>query len=189
MGFNINNNYGPLIDNHNGGVVHLHQEKKGHWKVDAEDAVVIEEDRNQEKQSLSKSRQDILDQLLSLSDQGDWKDEDMAESVKMMLRTVLGQGDTLLTDEEAEQSEALWNLLEHGRRANNGRVKIVWQNIVGFLDSHSLFIQKGSPALNKDFFGDNKGYTNIDHGRPGSDSMSTGFKNVVPLLEKYVPKN
>ena len=47
MGFNIKNNYGPLIDNHDGGVVNLRQHKDGTWSTDnnhdAEDAEVVEE--------------------------------------------------------------------------------------------------------------------------------------------------
>ena len=49
MGFNINNNYGPLIDNH-GGVVNLYQEKESRWKVDADDAVVVEENDSKVKE-------------------------------------------------------------------------------------------------------------------------------------------
>lgn len=47
MGFNIKNNYGPLIDNHDGGVVNLRQHKNGTWSTDnirdAEEAEVVEE--------------------------------------------------------------------------------------------------------------------------------------------------
>ncbi len=47
MGFNIKNNYGPLIDNHDGGVVNLRQHRDGTWSTDsihdAEEAEVVEE--------------------------------------------------------------------------------------------------------------------------------------------------
>ena len=47
----------------------------------------------------------------------------------------------------------------------------------------------GSPALNKDFFGDDKGYTNIDKGRPSRGLMTADFEHIIPLLDAYVPKN
>ena len=135
--------------------------------------------------TLSTTRQDILDRLLTLTDKGDWKKDGTADLVKLMLRTVLGQGEVHLTGRHAELSEALWHLLENGR---GDRVKIVWQNMVGYLDDRKLFRQKGSPALNRDFFGDEDGYSNIDKGRPSRDNMSAGFYEIVSLLEAYVPK-
>ena len=66
-------------------------------------------------------------------------------------------------------------------------MKIIWQNMVGFLDDNHLLVQKGSPALNKDFFGDTKSYTNIDKGRPDNEGMSNGFREILPLLQKFVP--
>lgn len=165
------------------------------FKADAE---VVEEvkcteepDVNQQqpllndKTTLSASRQEILEQLLTLVGKGDWKYDRTADEVKQMLLTVLGQGETTLTGKEAAQSDRLWHLLENGR---SDRVKIVWQNIVGFLDDRKLLMPKGSPALNKDFFGKEEGYPNIDKGRPSRDNMSAGFQDVLPLLDKYCPK-
>ena len=117
---------------------------------------------NDYKVMLSTPRQSILDQLLNLADKGDW-----------------------VNGKETEHSEILWRLLESGR---GDRVKIVWQNIVGYLDDKKLFRQKGSPALNKDFFGDDKGYTNIDKGRPNKGLMTPDFESIIPLLDAYVPK-
>ena len=135
--------------------------------------------------TLSASRQEFLDQLLALVDKGDWKHDGIADGVKQMVLTVLGQGETPLTGKEAEMSETLWHLLENGR---GDRVRIVWQNWVGYLDDKKLFPLKGSPALNKDFFGDEEGYPNIDKGRPSRNNMSNGFRDVLPLLDAYVPK-
>ncbi|MCR4582170.1 MAG: hypothetical protein K5764_01255, partial [Prevotella sp.] len=100
-------------------------------------------------------------------------------------RTILGQGGTPLTGKTAAQSEALWQLLENGR---GDRVRIVWSNMVGYLVDRRLLRPKGAPALNKDFFGKEEGYTNIDKGRPGKNNMSEGFRRVLPLLDAYVPK-
>ena len=135
--------------------------------------------------ALNSTRQSILEQLQDYADKGDWVNGIAAEHVKQMLQTVLGQGETSLTGNEAKQSEILWRLLESGR---GDRVKIVWQNLVGYLDDKKLFRQKGSPALNRDFFGDDKGYTNIDKGRPNKGLMTADFESITPLLDAYVPK-
>lgn len=172
----------------------LQQLMRAFFKDDAEEAEVVEEVKaSQQKEeythgnvsSLSDSRQAILNQLLELADKGDWKKDGTANEVKTMLLTVLGQGEVKLTDKNAEMSEALWHLLENGR---GDRVKIVWQNMVGYLDDKRLFRQKGSPALNRDFFDNEDGYSNIDKGRPSRDNMSTGFREILPLLDDYVPK-
>lgn len=137
------------------------------------------------KVTLSTSRQSILDQLLNLADKGDWVNGVTSEDVKAMLEKVLGQSETPLSNNEVKQSETLWRLLESGR---GDRVKIVWQNMVGYMDDKKLFRQKGSPALNKDFFGDDKGYTNIDKGRPSKGLMTPDFESIIPLLDAYVPR-
>ena len=134
---------------------------------------------------LTPERQTLLDQLLVLTDKGDWVSYVTSENVKTMLKTVLGQGETSLSVKENEQSETLWHLLENGR---GDRVKIVWQNLVGYLDDKKLFRLKGSPALNKDFFGDDNGYTNIDKGRPSKGLMTADFESIIPLLDVYCPK-
>lgn len=134
--------------------------------------------------ALNATRQSILDQLQNLADKGDWVNGITSDSVKQMLQTVLGQGETSLSVKETEQSEVLWHLLESGR---GDRVKIVWQNMVGYLDDRKLFRLKGSPALNKDFFGDDNGYTNIDKGRPSRGLMTADFESVIPLLDAYCP--
>jgi hypothetical protein len=54
--------------------------------------------------------------------------------------------------------------------------------MVGYLADRRLLMMKGSPALNKDFFGTEENYTNIDKGRPSRDNMSAGFRDVLPLL-------
>ena len=140
---------------------------------------------NDYKVMLSTPRQSILDQLLNLADKGDWVNGVTSEDVKAMLKKVLGQSETPLSNNEVKQSETLWRLLESGR---GDRVKIVWQNMVGYMDDKKLFKLKGSPALNKDFFGDDKGYTNIDKGRPSKGLMTADFESVIPLLDAYVPK-
>ena len=134
--------------------------------------------------ALTPVRQSILDQLQDYADKGDWVNGITAENVKAMLKAVLGVA-VSLSAKEAELSEVLWHLLESGR---GDRVKIVWQNMVGYLDDRKLFRLKGSPALNKDFFGDDKGYTNIDKGRPSKGLLTADFESIIPLLDAYCPE-
>ena len=135
---------------------------------------------------LSPSRQSILDQLLDLADKGGWQKGVTADHVKAMLKRVLGLGETPLTGNEACQSETLWKLLEKGR---GDRVRIVWQNLIGFFADRKLLSSNiGAPALNKMFFNDDNGYTNIDKGRPGKGLMTPDFESILPLLDAYVPK-
>ena len=169
---------------------------------EAEDAVIVGEEKSSDKENrqdlsvdrnscpndndiiLSVNRQAILDQLSDLTDKGDWVNGITSENVKAMLKAVLDVGENL-SAKEAELSKVLWRLLENGR---GDRVKVIWQNLVGYLDDKKLFRQKGSPALNKDFFGDDKGYTNIDKGRPSKGLMTADFESIMPLLDAYCPK-
>lgn len=134
--------------------------------------------------SLSDYRQSILDRLLDLADKGDWLTS--ADDVKAMLKTLLSQSETSLKGDEVGISEKLWKLLENGR---GDRVKIVWQNLIGyFADRKLLPSTMGAPALNKMFFGDEAGYTNIDKGRPSKGLMTADFESLVPLLDAFLPK-
>lgn len=169
---------------------------------EAEDAVIVGEEKSTDNGTrqdssvdrnscpndnviiLSVNRQAIFCQLSDLTDKGDWVNGITSENVKAMLKAVLDVGENL-SAKEAELSKVLWRLLENGR---GDRVKVVWQNIVGYLDDKKLFRQKGSPALNKDFFGDDKGYTNIDKGRPSKGLMTADFESIMPLLDAYCPK-
>ena len=137
---------------------------------------------------INDTREAIADELLALAENGDWVEGITAEDITLMLRNVLGMGEVSLTAKQAKLSNDLWLLLEKGRKGKLGRVRIIWENIVGFLDEKRLLVQKGASALDKDFFGDDKGYTNIDKGRPNSNNMPKGFREIMPLLEAFVPK-
>ena len=171
----------------------LQQLMRAFFKDDAEEAEVLEEVRisdndNQETSEptpdkkdetgtnapLNTSRQEIFDQLLALADKGGWMNGVTADAVKTMMQQVL------------QKSEKLWQLLEKGR---GDRVRIVWQNLIGyFVDRKQLPSTIGAPALNKMFFGDDKGYTNIDKGRPSKGLMTADFESLVSLLDAYLPR-
>ena len=171
----------------------LQQLMRAFFKDDAEEAEVVEEvkatnDDNKKESKptpdkkdetgtnspLNTSRQEILDQLLALADKGGWPNGVTADAIKTMMQQVL------------QESETLWQLLEKGR---GDRVRIVWQNLIGyFVDRKLLLSTIGAPALNKMFFGDDKGYTNIDKGRPSKGLMTADYESLLPLLDTYVPK-
>ena len=129
---------------------------------------------------LADTRQSIKDELFALAEKGDWVEGITAESIKGMLEMVLGMGETPLNDEEKEMSEELWGMLEHGRGGN--RVRVTWQNLVGYFWDKKLLNAKSAPELNKAFFGDKEGSDNINKGKNGR------LKKVTPLLDAYVPK-
>ncbi|MCR4931694.1 MAG: hypothetical protein K5918_04570 [Bacteroidales bacterium] len=146
------------------------------FSSDIEDAVIDGGDGKE----LSDSRQAIIDELFALAENGDWVDGITAEDIKGMLTAVLGRGETPLSEEETEMSEELWYMLEHGRGGD--RVRVTWQNIIGYLWSKKLIDAKSAPELNKEFFGDKVGSDNINKGRNGR------LSKVTPLLDAYVPK-
>ena len=67
-------------------------------------------------------------------------------------------------------------------------IKTVMQQVLQESDRKLLPSTIGAPALNKMFFGDDKGYTNIDKGRPSKGLMTADFESLLPLLDTYVPK-
>ena len=111
---------------------------------------------------------------------GDWIAPATIAGIQKYLKTVLNAGEKRLTGDDARMSADLWKLLEQGR---GDRVKLVMQNLIGYFVSRR-WLAKGSPALNKAFFGSADGYSNIDKGNPRGADMSQGFRNVMPLLEK-----
>ena len=104
---------------------------------------------------LSDTRRAVADELFALAEKGDWVDDITAEDIKVMLRNVLGMGGTQLSEENADMSEKLWGMLEHGRGGD--RIRITWQNIVGYLLEKKIIKPKSAPEINIDFFGDKNG--------------------------------
>lgn len=133
--------------------------------------------------ALSDSRKVILREILRLVGKGDWIAPASVEGIRLMMKTVLGAAPGVLTTEDALLSATLWKLLEQGK---GDRVKVTMQNLIGYFISRKM-LSEGSPAQNKAFFGNDEGYSNIDKGI-NENEMSNGFKAVLPLLDKYVPK-
>ena len=139
--------------------------------------------RKEDFVALSDSRKDILREILRLVGKGDWIAPASVEGIRLMMKTVLGAVPGVLTTGDAQLSATLWKLLEQGK---GDRVKVTMQNLIGYFISRKM-LSEGSPAQNKAFFGNDEGYSNIDKGI-NENEMSNGFKAVLPLLDKYVPK-
>lgn len=172
----IHNDHKKVLQIGNVGVSDVGKLLGAFFSSDIEDAVIEGNDGKE----FPDSRQAIVDELSALVEKGDWVDGITTDDIKGMLTAVLGRGETPLSDEEAEMSEVLWGMLEHGRGGN--RVRVTWQNLVGYFWDKKLLNAKSAPELNKDFFGDKIGSDNINKGRNGR------LSKVTPLLDAYVPK-
>lgn len=134
--------------------------------------------------ALPDSRKAILESLTELVGYGEWVAPATAENVLAMLQNVLGVGMYELTGEDAERSETLWSLLEA-----TGKLRVVWQNLTGYFAEKRFFNPSfGSPALNEMFFGNTEYYQNIDKGRPSYNRKSRKWTQVLPLLDRFVPR-
>ena len=135
---------------------------------------------------LTHGEEQILNRLIKLIRKGDWKGAATAENIEQMILAVLNVDKCPLCQEESRRSDVLWQLLTTGR---GDRVRIIWQNMIGYFAENGLLpAQQGSPALCKMFFDDDENYSNIDKGKPSSKDMSTGFKEILPLLNAHLPQ-
>lgn len=134
---------------------------------------------------LNCSEKKILAEILAVMKRGEWKRPATADNICQMMLEVLNVDPMPLCQDELRLSETLWLLLTTGR---GDRVKVVCQNLVGYFAENRLLPAVGSPALCKMFFDDDEGYSNIDKGKPGSEGMSAGFREVLSLLNAHLPR-
>ena len=73
MGFKIKNNYGPNIDNHDGGIIKLTMGRDGRWAVDAEDAEIVEEVKGGNEVPLPEQEEKLSGVLASEEAMRYWK--------------------------------------------------------------------------------------------------------------------
>lgn len=132
--------------------------------------------------TLSPARTKILNEILQLVGRGNWIAPASTDGICQMMKNILGAVPGVLNAEDSVLSAGLWKLLEQGK---GNRVKVTMQNFIGYSISRN-FLKEGSPAQNKDFFGNDDGYSNIDKGI-NENEMSNGFKAILPLLDKYMP--
>lgn len=136
---------------------------------------------------LSEKRKAIIFELDALIEKGVWAKPITAEIIKAFVRQVLGIGEYGLTDEEFKLSMKLWSLFE-SRKGGNA-IRVTWQNLIGYLDEMGLIDNRGgSPSLNRLFFNNDEGYSNIDKGRPDKKNIRKGLKEILPLLDAYCPR-
>jgi len=134
--------------------------------------------------ALPDSRRGILEALAELVGYGEWVAPASDERIMEMLQNALGVGIYELTGEDAEMSETFWSMLEA-----TGKLRVAWQNLIGYFAEKRFFNPTlGSPALNEMFFGNKELYQNIDKGRPGYKHKSKKWTQVLPLLDRFVPK-
>lgn len=172
MAGNTINVQGSFFDVHDNEVVNLNIDKA---TVSVDKTTLKTPQDNTSKEA----REEIADELFALAEKGDWVEGITAEDIKGMLTAVLGMGEEKLTGKQAAMSAKLWDMLERGR---GDRVRVTWQNLVGYLLDKKLLREKSAPELNKDFFGDKIGSNNINKGKYGR------LADVTPLLDAFVPK-
>lgn len=191
MNIKIDNNFGSFIINKEGGVLNLYQDHAGKWKVtpqEVQDAQVIEPPTapvENNPEPLSRSRRMILERLDALIRRGEWLKPATEENISKMMRDVLNLGDYALQGADRKMSDTLWNLLEHRK---GDAVRVTWQNLIGYFIYNRFLPMLGSPKMQEMFFGSIDDYTNIDKGKPDSRFMPEGFRQIIPLLDKYRPK-
>lgn len=134
---------------------------------------------------MTKERRRVLSALMEYCDRGDWQRGYTSEVMKEYLMLLLGVSPSHdYTDEEYDDAEKVWLLFEHGR---GDRLRVTWQNMVGFFAEHGMLnAAKGSPSLNRDFFGDENGYQNIDKGKSSCVSMPNGFREVTVRMKGLI---
>lgn len=172
---------GNTINMYGGSYVDVHDNEN--VTLNIEKATVSVQDNHSDTpqdNTIEDSRKKIVEELFSLVENGPWVDGITTDDIKTMLTTVLGMGETPLSDKNAVRSNELWKMLESGRGGN--RVRIAWQNIVGYLWDKKFLEAQSAPKLNMEFFGDKEGSDNINKGRNGR------LSEIEPLLDEYLPK-
>lgn len=135
---------------------------------------------------LTPPRREALGRLLRWMDRAPWTAPASPAGVRHFLLTVLGaEGGSPLTGSDPRLSARLWRLMEHGR---GDRLEITAMNLTGYFVGRRM-LPSGSPALAKAIFGtgSQEKYCNINKGNPDCQSLSQGFGEVLPLLDKYLP--
>lgn len=137
--------------------------------------------------NLSDSRRDILNQIETWVEKGDWVVPATKENIIEFVRQILGVGSKKLFGDEAKMSTVVWNQLEVG---STDSARVFFQKMIGYLSYYRLLPERmGEDKLNKAFFGpDATTYQNIGHGKPGDKNMPKNFLEILPLLDAYRPK-
>lgn len=160
MGFNIKNNYGPLIDNHDGGVVNLRQHKDGTWSTDNDndvvDAEVVEDDGYQIQEidpavAFVKRVKEIM--LKAEKDNGKQKQNNSRSYTTTYLYNVDGKGFGMVMDELlANYEHVIKDYLDGATAETAVSIKYVAPFIGYVLDTHLYSAAKMPKNEFKDVF-------------------------------------
>lgn len=160
MGFNIKNNYGPLIDNHDGGVVNLRQHKDGTWSTDNDndvvDAEVVEDDGYQIQEidpavAFVKRVKEIM--LKAEEDNGKQKQNNSRSYTTTYLYNVDGKGFGMVMDKLlADYEHVIKDYLDGATAETAVSIKYVAPFIGYVLDTHLYSAAKMPKNEFKDVF-------------------------------------
>lgn len=160
MGFNIKNNYGPLIDNHDGGVVNLRQHKDGTWSTDNDndvvDAEVVEDDGYQIQEidpavAFVKRVKEIM--LKAEKDNGKQKQNNSRSYTTTYLYNVDGKGFGMVMDKLlADYEHVIKDYLDGATAETAVSIKYVAPFIGYVLDTHLYSAAKMPKNEFKDVF-------------------------------------
>lgn len=137
---------------------------------------------NEEETGLNAARQSKLDEIIEILKNGNWKQPATVENIEMLLNVVFGKDVSLYDEDDADQCEKIWALIESGR---GERKMIVSANLAGFFSEENLLI--GTPKeISNDLFGNEKLINSINDGK--SNNRSNAFDDVIAFITKYINK-
>ncbi len=128
----------------------------------------------------SEARQSKLDEIIVFLKKGDWKHPATEDNVEQMLNSVFGRDVSLHDENDGNDCEKLWALVESG---SGDRMQIVPANLAGFFYEENL-LNGGPKKISDDLFGKGSNQSNnINKGK--SNCCSVAFGEIIPFLRKY----
>ena len=131
---------------------------------------------------LSNARQSKLDEIISILQNGEWKQPATADNIELLLNTLFGKDTSLIDEGDISKCEKMWALVEGG---GGDRMMIVPANLAGFFKEENLL--KGTPKeISTVLFSNSNQVNNINKGKSGY--RSNAFEEVIPFIKKYIDK-
>ena len=141
------------------------------------------EEEDVENTGLDVARQSKLNDIIEILRKGNWKEPATTDNIELLLNTIFGNDTSLLDEEDVDECEKMWALVEGGR---GDRMVIVPANLAGFFSEENLLI--GSPKeISDELFGKNNNQSNsINDGK--KNNRSNSFEEVIPFIKKYIDR-
>ena len=131
---------------------------------------------------LSTARQSKLDDIIGILKNGNWKLPATADNIEVLLNAVFGKDISLYDEDDANQCEKMWALIEGGR---GDRKLIISANLAGFFSEENLLT--GTPKeISNDLFGNDNLINSINDGK--RNNRSNAFDDVISFIIKYINK-